>query len=208
MEEVSAEATRSHVMDAALAALIAFGSRHASVAAIARRAGVSHMTIYRLWPKKDQLISSTLDREARAVFDRVDATVANIDDVTHCLLEGFTEIFWAFYAHPLLMAEFDRNPDVVLRSLTISAEPTFELSVTYLAGHVERRTELEPDEARTLADAMVRVTHSLLLTSLSTRPFAERTDVQDWANRELRMILRVLEGSEPGPIPKSETRTL
>lgn len=182
-------------MDAALAALIAFGARHTSVAAIASRAGVSHMTVYRLWPKKDQLISATLDREACAVFDRVDSTVAGIADITDCLIEGFTEIFWAFYAHPLLKAEFDRNPDVVLRALTVSAEPTFGRSVTYLAGHIRRRTKLEPTEARALADALVRMTHSLLLTSLATRPFADRGEVRSWADLELRTILELSQAS-------------
>lgn len=183
------------VMDAALAALVTFGVRHTSVAAIARRAGVSHMTVYRMWPKKDELINATLDREARAVFDRVDRTVAGIEDVADCLTAGFTEIFWAFYAHPLLKAEFERNPDVVLRALTISAEPTFSRSVTYLAGHIERRTQLGPTEARTIASALVRMTHSLLLTSLATRPFADKKDVRDWVDAELRAILELPQAS-------------
>ncbi|GAB18874.1 putative TetR family transcriptional regulator [Gordonia effusa NBRC 100432] len=200
MKSQSADDTGRRILDATIAAVTAFGTKHASVEAIAKRAGVSHMTVYRRWPRKEQLFAAAFDREAGALYASLDAVVAGEDDFENALVVGFTEIFWTFYNHPLVTGEYERSPEVVLMAFTAAAEPTMRRSIDYLAGQVESRAGLSGELATALAECSVRITHSLLLTSLASRPFADRSAVSVWARTTLLPLMQIATRSagEPG----------
>jgi AcrR family transcriptional regulator len=65
--------TEQEVLDAARDCILAVGWRRTTLTEIARRAGVSRMTIYRLWPDTQGLLADLLTREWTAL----DAAVAD-----------------------------------------------------------------------------------------------------------------------------------
>lgn len=71
--------TGERILEAALQTMLSFGIRRATVDEIARRAGVSHMTVYRRWSNKTDLVLAVLMREAQAMFSSVDAEIAALD---------------------------------------------------------------------------------------------------------------------------------
>ncbi|ASR02025.1 TetR/AcrR family transcriptional regulator [Gordonia rubripertincta] len=188
-----AERTGQKILDAAMSSLLAKGLKRTSIEAIAALAGVSHMTVYRRWPHKEDLFSDLLSREADELFARVDRELAGTGDPRERLIEGFAAIFWSFYDHPLLAREYAADPATTLRVLTVSSAPVFDRAVDYLAARVVGLTTgdapLGDDEARRVAEVMVRITHSLLLTTLETRPFANRAEVGAWGREHVGWIL-------------------
>ncbi|MBY4575272.1 TetR family transcriptional regulator [Gordonia paraffinivorans] len=185
-----AERTGQKILDAAMSSVLAKGIKRTSVEAIAAVAGVSHMTVYRRWPHKEDLFTDLLSREADALFDRVDQSLAAVDDPRERLVEGFAQIFWAFYDHPLLVREYDADPATTLRVLTVASRPVFDRAVDYLAARVGGLAgpEQTTAQARHMAEVMVRITHSLLLTTLETRPFADEDEVRGWGREHLGWI--------------------
>ncbi len=51
------------LLDAARASIVALGWRRSTLTAVARRAGVSRMTIYRRWPDMQSLVADLMTRE-------------------------------------------------------------------------------------------------------------------------------------------------
>lgn len=176
-----------------MSSLLAKGLKRTSIEAIAALAGVSHMTVYRRWPHKEDLFTDLLSREADELFARVDRELAGTGDPRDRLIEGFAAIFWSFYDHPLLAREYAADPATTLRVLTVSSAPVFDRAVDYLAtrvvGLMTEDAPLGDDEARRVAEVMVRITHSLLLTTLETRPFASRDEVGAWGREHVGWIL-------------------
>jgi AcrR family transcriptional regulator len=187
-----AERTGQKILDAAMSSLLAKGLKRTSIEAIAALAGVSHMTVYRRWPHKEDLFSDLLSREADQLFAHVDRELAGTGDPQARLIEGFAAIFWSFYDHPLLPREYAADPATTLRVLTVSSAPVFDRAVDYLAARVAGLMTDAPmgdDEARRVAEVMVRITHSLLLTTLETRPFTTRDEVAAWGREHVGWIL-------------------
>lgn len=128
--------TGERILDAALQAILDFGVRRASVEEIARRAGVSHMTVYRRWPTKKDLLVATLGTVTDAIFAAVDAEVAALDNYEDRFVAGFTGIYWRVCTHPMLSRTLQTDPEAVLPALTTGAGPALELATNYLARHI------------------------------------------------------------------------
>src|SRR5919198_689107 len=68
--------TAARIMGAALQQAEDFGLRRFTVDDVARRVGLSRVTIYRYFPKKDQLLNALIMRELRRFLTKVDKVVA------------------------------------------------------------------------------------------------------------------------------------
>jgi AcrR family transcriptional regulator len=62
--------TRTALLDAALAEVLAHGIRRTTASDIARRANVSRQTLYRYWPDVQALLAALVTRELSAVVPR------------------------------------------------------------------------------------------------------------------------------------------
>lgn len=76
----SATDTRTVLLDAALAELLAHGVRRTTASDIARRAAVSRQTLYRYWPDVQSLLAELVTRELFAVVPR-EETAASLPDL-------------------------------------------------------------------------------------------------------------------------------
>lgn len=73
------QSTEQEVLDAARDCILAVGWRRTTLTEIARRAGVSRMTIYRLWPDTQGLLADLLTREWVALDAAVTAEAGDPD---------------------------------------------------------------------------------------------------------------------------------
>jgi AcrR family transcriptional regulator len=78
--------TRTAILDAALAEVLAHGIRRTTASDIARRAQVSRQTLYRYWPDVQALLAALVTRELFAVVPR-GGTAASLDDFADELVE-------------------------------------------------------------------------------------------------------------------------
>ncbi|MFI8519803.1 TetR/AcrR family transcriptional regulator [Streptomyces sp. NPDC085481] len=102
------------VLDAARDCVLAVGVRRTTLTDIARRAGVSRMTLYRRWPDVRSLVGDLMTREWIAVA--AGAMPPSDDDRPERdrIVEGLVAGAAAFRAHPLFHKILDVDPELLL----------------------------------------------------------------------------------------------
>lgn len=99
------------VLDAALQCVLAVGVRRTTLTDVARRAGVSRMTLYRRWPDLATLVADVLTRELLAVAG--DGLVTpGLDRAT--LVDRIVEVTDQLRVHPLIRKIVDVDPELLL----------------------------------------------------------------------------------------------
>ena len=78
--------TRTALLDAALAEVLAHGIRRTTASDIARRASVSRQTLYRYWPDVQTLLAALVTRELFVVVPR-GGTASSLEDFADGLVE-------------------------------------------------------------------------------------------------------------------------
>ncbi|MFF9523197.1 TetR/AcrR family transcriptional regulator [Streptomyces achromogenes] len=102
------------VLDAVRDCVLAVGVRRTTLADVARRAGVSRMTLYRRWPDLRTLVGDLMTREwidvATRAIPRPEPGVATRTRIVDGLVAGVE----AFRAHPLFRKIVDVDPELLL----------------------------------------------------------------------------------------------
>lgn len=111
------DATADRYLDAARECVLAVGVRRTSLTDVARRAGVSRMTLYRRWPDMDALVADLMTREWLAVadgaFSRASAQAPD-GPAPARLARAVVEVVTAFGDNPLFVKIVDVDPDLLL----------------------------------------------------------------------------------------------
>ncbi|WP_113702439.1 TetR/AcrR family transcriptional regulator [Nonomuraea lactucae] len=135
------------VLDAARDCVLAYGVRRTTLTDVARRAGVSRMTIYRRWPDVRSLVADLMTREwvgALADFDMSDPVAAVVEGVRR--LRG----------HPLWRKIVEADPELLLPYLLRQRGATHEAVLDVL-----ERAVGDPGKAR----AVLLVAQSFLMSA-------------------------------------------
>lgn len=183
-----------NILEAALRQFEDFGLRRTTIEDIAQRAGVSRVTIYRHFENKEALVEAVILREARAFFERLDATVERFDTTDERLVEGFAFSLSEARAHVLLNRLLRTEPGTFLPYLTIEAAPLLAAARGFVAEGLGREVEegrLPPLDVEVAAELLVRLVLSFLLTPESAAPLATEADARQFARRYLAPALRV-----------------
>lgn len=155
------------ILDAAIATFSRLGIRRATMDDIARAAGLGRATVYRRFPQKSDLIRAALLHELRRFLDDLDDAIAGAPTVRARLEAGFVTGVLGVRAHPLLTRLLATEPQDVLPYLTLDAGPSLAIAGGYLAGHLRAGVaagEFEVADPDLVAEIMVRLAHSLVLT--------------------------------------------
>ncbi|GGT95189.1 TetR/AcrR family transcriptional regulator [Streptomyces phaeofaciens] len=182
----------SRILDAALEQFTLLGLRRSSVDDVAKRAGVSRVTVYRRFQTKDNLVESTLLRELSRFFQRLDSAVAALPTMKERVVEGFVVALRHTRAHPLFGGLLRLEPEVVLPYLTVHGSSSLSATVEYLTAHLRRAQQAEgrPDEdLRPVAELMVRVAVSFLLNPASCIEMEDEDQARAFARRYLAPLL-------------------
>lgn len=176
------------VLDATRASVLAVGVRRTTLTDVARRAGVSRMTLYRRVPDVTTLILELMTREFGALITAAEAEAAGLPNARERLVESTVQVVVRLPHEPLFQRILDVDPELLLPYLTDRFGSTQRLAL----GHVRRAI------AEGLADGSVRecdpdlVAHALLLTVtsyvVSARAAARVVDPASLAG-ELRRLL-------------------
>jgi AcrR family transcriptional regulator len=102
------------VLDAARDCVLAVGVRRTTLADVARRAGVSRMTLYRRWPDLRTLVGDLMTREWIDVATRAIPEPAPGVGTRARIVDGLVAGVEAFRAHPLFRKIVDVDPELLL----------------------------------------------------------------------------------------------
>ncbi|MET8665900.1 MULTISPECIES: TetR/AcrR family transcriptional regulator [Streptomyces] len=184
--------TARRILDAALEQFTVFGLRRSSMDDVAKRAGVSRVTVYRRFGTKDTLVEQTLLRENSRFFQRLDQAVAALPTMEERVVEGFVVALRHTRAHPLFGGLLRLEPEVVLPYLTVHGGSSLAATVDYLTGHLRRAQQAEGrpgDDPRPVAELMVRVAVSFLLNPASCIEMDDEDQARAFARRYLAPLL-------------------
>jgi AcrR family transcriptional regulator len=104
------------VLDAAQASVLAVGVRRTTMTDVARRAGVSRMTLYRRFPDVTSILQELMTREFAGLIE--DGRSASWGDQRERLVRGAVAGVRALGAHPLFVRLLDVDPELLLPYLT------------------------------------------------------------------------------------------
>ncbi|QKV96338.1 TetR/AcrR family transcriptional regulator [Streptomyces sp. NA02950] len=102
------------VLDAARDCVLAVGVRRTTLTDVARRAGVSRMTLYRRWPDVRGLVGDLMTREWLAVTVGSVPRPGPLGSADVPLVDALVGGLRALRAHPLLRKILDVDPELML----------------------------------------------------------------------------------------------
>ncbi|MFI7413918.1 TetR/AcrR family transcriptional regulator [Streptomyces sp. NPDC049627] len=102
------------VLDAVRDCVLAVGVRRTTLTDVARRAGVSRMTLYRRWPDVRSLVGDLMTREWVAVATGAMPERRPGADARGLIVDGLVAGVEAFRAHPLFQKIVDVDPELLL----------------------------------------------------------------------------------------------
>ncbi|MEU6253832.1 TetR/AcrR family transcriptional regulator [Streptomyces sp. NPDC047043] len=181
------------VLDAVRDCVLAVGVRRTTLTDVARRAGVSRMTLYRRWPDVRSLVGDLMTREWVGVATEAIPERREGADARSLLVEGLVAGVDSFRAHPLFRKIIDVDPELLL-PYVLDRRGASQIALLEL---------LVDDLERGHADGSVRVGHperqarSLLLIvqsfTLSLRTMTDEDDPELSAAAFLAELRSILE---------------
>jgi AcrR family transcriptional regulator len=169
---------RVRLADAALLCIARQGIAKTTLDDVARTAGCSRATVYRVFPGgKDGLISAVVDTEVARFFSALALRMGAALDLEDVLVAGMTEAAILITGHPGLSYLLEHEPDVVLPQLTFShMDSILDVSSTFTAPFLGRW--LDHDEAKRVAEWGARIVLCHLLNPVDGVDLTDETRVR------------------------------
>jgi AcrR family transcriptional regulator len=106
------------LLDATQACVLAVGVRRTTMTDVARRAGVSRMTLYRRYADVTSLLQALMTREFTQVLDEVERAAAPLESARERVVASAVEGVDRLTRHPLFLRIVDVDPELLLPYIT------------------------------------------------------------------------------------------
>ncbi|SIE35326.1 Putative transcriptional regulator, TetR family [Mycobacteroides abscessus subsp. abscessus] len=163
------DAERDRLWDAARAEFCQHGLRQASIAAIARRAGVSQPTLYRRCGTKDDIASAVILREVIEAFGRLEAATKELATAEERMIEAFILGVQETRTNDLVRALRDYDPDVITGGIFRQEDSRSKLLRSTIAAVLNDATIAE-DAAQQAVELVIRIIATLLMAPTPVLP--------------------------------------
>lgn len=156
-------------LDAAREAILAVGWSRTTLTDIARRAGVSRMTLYRRWPDTQTLLADLMTREwGRVVAEAARSAPDPASDPLRRITEGVVATVRGLRADELLRRIIDVDPELLLPYLLERRGRSQELLAIALAGVIlegQRAGTIRDGDPDLLARSVLLASHGFTLSA-------------------------------------------
>lgn len=177
------------ILAAARDCVMDVGFKRTTLADVARRAGVSRMTVYRQYGDLPTIVSALLTAELLALFERVRATIAELPTGRERLVEAAVRTVEALVVHPLYRRVLDVDPELLLPLVVDRFGSTQRAAIDLVAEQVaegQRDGSVRPVDPRLAATCLQLTTQSFVFSAR----VVERLAVTDELRRLLDSYLR------------------
>jgi len=165
------------ILDAARACVLASGVHNTTLNDVARRAGVSRMTLYRRYADIGSLISEVLGHEfARVLWEHTTVPPgAPVDPRTarQRLVDTVLECVEAFHADPLFRQVIDTEPEILVPYLINHFGSTQQIAVTLLANRLDaghHDGSIRPGSVAVQAHSIVLTAQAFIVSAAASSP--------------------------------------
>lgn len=178
--------TSRRILDAAYALFLDFGFRRMTMEDVARRVGVSRITIYRHYKDKDALFQAVALREGARSLRNIQQQLVPLHDKPEALfVESFVLTAQAASNHPLIKRLLETEPEWLLPHLTVKSGQLFEMSILYCSNFLsdlQKQGQLQPLPVKVVAEVLVRLLQSAVLTPGGLMASKNEEDLRHVAN--------------------------
>ena len=180
---VGRAASEERVREAALRCIARWGLAKTTLDDVAREAGISRATVYRLVPGgKDGLLEAVANAEVGRFFTGVASRMAEADTLEDTLVAGMSEAGRRIVGHPALQFLMAHEPEAVLPRLAFAKlDEVLDAAARVAAPYLERH--LPADAAARAAEWAARIVLSYVCT-----PGESHVDIADEAS--VRRLVR------------------
>ncbi|MGW5046613.1 TetR/AcrR family transcriptional regulator [Streptomyces griseoluteus] len=166
------------VLDAVRDCVLAVGVRRTTLADVARRAGVSRMTLYRRWPDLRTLVGDLMTREWLAVATRAMPGASEGPHTRARLVTGLVAGVTEFRDHPLFHKILDVDPELLLPYVLDRRGATQEALLALLTdalreGHADGSVRVAHPERQARALLLLVQSFALSLRTMTDEDDAE-----------------------------------
>ncbi len=123
--------TSQRILDAALNEAAAVGLQRITVEDVVRRAGVSRMTAYRRYPRRDDLVAALVRRETQRFLGAVADAIDSVDDPQEGVAEAFIAAVSFSREHPILRRAAQNEPAPIADS-----EELLKMGSAFIANYI------------------------------------------------------------------------
>jgi AcrR family transcriptional regulator len=117
-EHVPAVTSDDQILDAARATVLDFGVRRTTVSEVARRAGLSRMTVYRRYPGGDELMRALMTREFGGLLTSARDEALSAESGRERVVAAAVRTVQTLMTHPLMLRLLELEPEMLLPYLT------------------------------------------------------------------------------------------
>ena len=156
----------TRILDAAYEQFCRLGMQRSTMEVVARRAGVSRITVYRRFATKDALIEQVVGREFRRYFDQFLVDIENAETAADRTVVGFVSALRTIRGNPLIGGLLTVEPDLLVSSMMADGGAMLAMVRRFVAGQLRREqaagtvsADLDVD---LVAEMMVRISASFL----------------------------------------------
>lgn len=175
------------LLDAARACLLAVGLRRTTMTDVARRAGVSRMTVYRRWPDMNALMGDLMTRE---LTQQTGVLASEDHDGPAEIARAVTSAVLSIRGNPLFRKVVEVDPELLLPYLLVRRGRTQEVFLDRLRQtltQAQERGRLEAGDPELMARSILLTAHGF---ALSAQTMAEDDDL----DRLFDQLTALLEG--------------
>ncbi len=197
--EPPADAAGERILAAALEQVEDFGVRRFTIDDVARRVGVSRVTIYRHFPKKDRLIEAVLLHELHRYLRAIDEAIQPYETLEERLVEGFVFALTFLRNHRLLNRLLRTEPELLVPHLTTKAAPILAAGREFIAGFARDEAKrgglpISDADINGTSEMLARAVLSFVLTPESVLGLRTPAEIRRFAEHYLAPTLHALSG--------------
>ncbi|WP_420108740.1 TetR/AcrR family transcriptional regulator [Mycolicibacter arupensis] len=145
--------TAQRILDAAVQEAATAGLRRITIEDVVRRAGVSRMTAYRRYPRREDLIQALIRRETQRFLAAVADAIDNTPDRNHGVAEAFVAAISFARTHPMLSRAGQFEPLPAADSADLLA-----MGAAFIANYLHGEAPGSPGQPqRWVADVFARL---------------------------------------------------
>ena len=191
--------SRARILDAAYEQFCRMGIQRSTMEDVARRAGVSRITVYRRFTTKDALVEQVVRREFRRYFDKFLTDIQQAETAADRVVLGFVSSLRAIRDNPLIGGLIETEPNDVVPSMVSDGGYTLATVRRFVADqlHREQHAGNVPADLDTdlVAEMMVRVSASFLAIPSH---LIDLNDDEQLAAVARRFLVPMLNPPDPG----------
>jgi len=165
------------ILDAARACVLASGVHNTTLNDVARRAGVSRMTLYRRYADIGSLVSEVLGHEfARVLWEHTAVPAGAPPDprtARQRLVDTVLDCVEAFHADPLFRQVIDTEPEILVPYLINHFGSTQQIAVTLLANRLDaghRDHSIRSGSVAVQAHSIVLTAQAFIVSATASGP--------------------------------------